>query len=316
MTEDLKPQKIIWAVGGGKGGTGKSFIAAGLAVELGARTGDAVAIDADLGGPNLHTLLGNRNGSRDLGDFVKNNFPRLEDVAGPTDHPGLRLVRGSDSDLFLSNLGHAKKLKLIRQVRSLRAAGVVIDLGTGSAYNTLDLFLIARPGIMVVTPEPTAVENAYFFLRSCAGRILKMYAQYFKMNALAERLARELDGGARTLRAFLEDLRAAGGPESQVLLTALSNFRPALIVNKARTDQDRLLGPSMADVAAKYFFIHIELLETIPFDERVHWSLLKRIPFTREFPGSPAARAIAMSADKLLAAGVESREPLPAPGVV
>ena len=316
MTEDVKSQKIIWAVGGGKGGTGKSFLAAGLAVALGARTGDAIAIDADLGGPNLHTLLGTQNGARDLGDFVKNKFSRLEEVAGPTPHAGLRLIRGSDSGLFLSNLGHAKKLKLIRHVRNLRAAGVIVDLGTGSAYNTLDLFLIARPGILVVTPEPTSVENAYFFLRSCAGRILRMYAQYFKMSRLADRLAKELEGGARTLRAFLEELRAAGGPEAGVLLAALRNFRPALVVNKARTDKDMLLGRSMADVAGKYFFIDVDVLDALPFDERVHWSLLKRLPFMREFPASPAARAIIAAAEKLLAAEAENRKPAAAVGVV
>lgn len=301
MIESGKPQKIIWAVGGGKGGTGKSFIAAGLAIALGARTGDIVALDADLGGPNLHTLLGNRNGTRDLGDFLKNRFPRLDEVTAPTAHPGLRLVRGSDSSLFLSNLGHAKKLKLIRQVRNLEARGVIIDLGTGSAYNTLDLFLIAQPGILVVTPEPTSVENAYFFLRSCAGRVLRMYAQFFKMAPLADKLARELEDGGRSLRAFLEDLRAAGGPEGEALLAALRNFRPALIVNKARTGKDLLLGRSMADVASKYFFIDIEVLEPVPFDERVQTSLLQRVPFMAAHPASPASLAIAAAAERLLA---------------
>ncbi len=312
MTEDLNRRKTIWAVGGGKGGTGKSFLAASLAIALGARTGDAVAIDADLGGPNLHSLLGTRNGGRDLGDFVKNTFPRLEDVAGPTAHAGLRLVRGSDSDLFLSNLGHARKLKLIRQIKGLRAAGVILDLGTGSAYNTLDLFLIAEPGIVVVTPEPTSVENAYFFLRSCAARVLSIYAQYFKM----DRLAKGLAAGARNLRPFLEELKADGGSESQALLTALQNFRPALVVNKARADSDFPLGRAMADVAGKYFFIDVEPLEAIPFDERVRWSLLRRVPFMREFPGSPAARAIASAVERLLARPVETGEATRAPGVV
>lgn len=315
MTEDLNRPKTIWAVGGGKGGTGKSFLAASLAIALGARTGDAVAIDADLGGPNLHSLLGTRNGGRDLGDFVKNTFPRLEDVAGPTPHAGLRLVRGSDSDLFMSNLGHARKLKLIRQIKNLQAAGVILDLGTGSAYNTLDLFLIARPGIVVVTPEPTSVENAYFFLRSCAGRILAMYAQYFKMDRLAGRLAKELAGGARNLRAFLEELKTAGGSESQVLLTALQNFRPALVVNKARTDSDFLLGRAMADVAGKYFFVDVEALEAVPFDERIRWSLLRRVSFMREFPGSPAARAIGSAVDRLLGRPAEAGDAASAPGV-
>ena len=57
MSVDKNIQKTIWAVGGGKGGTGKSFLSANLAIELGARQGDVIIIDADLGGPNLHTLL-------------------------------------------------------------------------------------------------------------------------------------------------------------------------------------------------------------------------------------------------------------------
>jgi flagellar biosynthesis protein FlhG len=316
MIEDLKPQKTIWAVGGGKGGTGKSFLAAGLGIAWGARAGDIIAIDADLGGPNLHTLLQSQGGHRDLGDFLKNKVPRLEDAAEPTPYPGLRLIRGSDNSLFLANLSHAKKLKLIRQIRSLPAAGVIIDLGTGSAYNTLDLFVIARPGILVVTPEPTSVENTYFFLRSCAGRILKLYAQYFKMQQLSHRLTQEIEVDAGALRGFLAGLATAAGPEARILLAALKNFRPRLIVNKARTDKDFLLARSIADVVKKFFFIDIEVLGTIPYDERIHWSLQKRVPFFLEHPHSPAARAVAAAAEKLLAAAPEARELAAAGGVM
>jgi flagellar biosynthesis protein FlhG len=307
MNQELKPQKTIWAVGGGKGGTGKSFLSAGLAIAWAARTGDVIAIDADLGGPNLHTLLGTRERGHDLGDFITNKVPRLEDVAEATPHAGLRLIRGSDSALFLANLSHAKKLKLIRQIKGLSAAGVIIDLGTGSAYNTLDLFVIARPGILVVTPELTSVENAYFFLRSCAGRILKLYAQHFKMDELVRRLTQEVEADATALRDFLRRLGTAG-PEARVLLTALGNFRPRLIVNKARTQKDFLLGRLIADVVRRFFFIELEVLETIPYDVRVHLSLQRRVPFCLEYPDSPAAVAVAAVAEKLLAASPAARD--------
>jgi len=163
MPESTEQPRAIWAIGGGKGGTGKSFLSASLAIALSVEREDIVAIDADLGGPNLHTLLGVRENGWDLGDFVENRIPRLEEIALPTSIPGLRLVRGSENTLFLANLNHARKLKLIRQIKNLPAKGVVVDLGTGSAYNTLDLFMTASPGIIVVTPEPTAVENAYLF---------------------------------------------------------------------------------------------------------------------------------------------------------
>jgi flagellar biosynthesis protein FlhG len=314
MSENITSQKTIWAVGGGKGGTGKSFLAASLAIAWGARAGDVVAIDADLGGPNLHTLLGTPADGRDLGDFVTNRVPRLEDAAVPTPHPGVRLIKGSEGDLFLANLGHARKLKLIRQIRSLPAGGIVIDLGTGSAFNTLDLFVMAGAGILVVTPEPTSIENTYLFLRSCAGRILKLYAQYFKMNEVAQRLTREIAGEAGALRDFLVRLAADPAPGARVLLAALRNFQPRLIVNKARQPRDFLLGRMIADVVKKFFFIEIEVLGTIPYDERVHWSLQRRVPFILEYPDSQAARAITAAAEKLLAAPPVVRQASPLGG--
>lgn len=299
MSEDLIHSKAIWAIGGGKGGTGKSFLSANLAIALSIERGDIVAIDADLGGPNLHTLLGVRENGRDLGDFVINQVTRLEDIAMPTSFPGLRLVRGSENTLFLANLNHYRKLKLIRQIKSLPAKGVVIDLGTGSAYNTLDIFMTASPGILVVTPEPTAVENAYLFLKSCALRVLRAYARYFGIRDFEEKASRGFEHSSTTLMSFMEDLTASDGSAGQVLTAALNNFKVYLVVNKARDRKDGHLGRSIVDVVRKYFLIDMHLLGTIPYDERVHWSLRRFSPFIFEHPESAISRVIRSMAARL-----------------
>ncbi|HUU38472.1 MAG TPA: P-loop NTPase [Candidatus Desulfaltia sp.] len=299
MSEDKKRPLVIWAVGGGKGGTGKTFLSANLAIALGVDRGDVIAIDADLGGPNLHTLLGVRESGRDLGDFIRNQVDRLEDIIISTSFPGLRLIRGSENTLFLANLNHYKKLKLIRQIKSLPSKRVIIDLGTGSAYNTLDLFVIASSGILVVTPEPTAIENTYLFLRSCALRILKAYARYFEIRDFDKRVQEEFESRSTTLRTFLENLAASDGSASQVLTAALKSLRLYLVVNKARDKKDVLLGRSIVDVVRKYFLINLELLGTIPYDERVHWSLKKFSPFIFEYPESSVSRTIRSMAERL-----------------
>lgn len=300
MISETKDQPTIWAVGGGKGGTGKSFLAASLAIELGARGRDVVLIDADLGGPNLHTLLAVKENGNDLGDFVNNRIPRLEEAALATPYPGLKLIRGSESSLFLANLNHYKKLKLIRQIKSLPAERLIVDLGTGSAFNTLDLFVIAKPGIMVVTPEPTAVENTYHFLKSCAVRIMKLYAQYFKIQDFEERIRQILERPSTTLRAFLENLALFDGSAAQILTAVLRNFKPYLVLNKTRNRKDSHLGRSIVDVVRKYFLIDIGLLGEIPYDERVHWSLNRFVPFVLEYPQSAASQAIVTMADRLV----------------
>ena len=63
-------QQNLWAVGGGKGGTGKSIIATNIAVQLARRGKRSIIIDADLGGGNLHTYMGIRPPSVSLADFI------------------------------------------------------------------------------------------------------------------------------------------------------------------------------------------------------------------------------------------------------
>jgi len=299
MSEYAKLPPAIWAIGGGKGGTGKTFLASSLAIALSVERGNIIAVDADLGGPNLHTLLGVRENGRDLGDFIRNEVSTLEEIAMPTSFPGLRLIRGSENTLFLANLNHYRKLKLIRQIKGLPAKGVVIDLGTGSAYNTLDLFMTASPGILVVTPEPTAVENAYLFLKSCALRVLRAYARYFGIADFETKVSQGLEHSTTSLLAFMDDLTASDGSAGQVLTAALRNFKVLLVVNKARDRRDGHLGRSIVDVVRKYFLIDMDLLGTIPYDEKVHWSLRSFSPYLLEYPESAVSESIRSMAERL-----------------
>src|SRR5262245_34383523 len=94
----------LWAVGGGKGGIGKSFIASNLAT-IAARLGcRVVLIDVDFGGANLHTCLGVRSAARvNLSDYLEHRVADFEKLAIETPVPGLRLILGT-----LAHTGTAK----------------------------------------------------------------------------------------------------------------------------------------------------------------------------------------------------------------
>ncbi len=64
-------RRQVWSVGGGKGGIGKSLIAASLGWQLARMGQQVVVVDADLGGANLHTCLGLPNPARTLADFIQ-----------------------------------------------------------------------------------------------------------------------------------------------------------------------------------------------------------------------------------------------------
>jgi flagellar biosynthesis protein FlhG len=291
--------KRIWAIGGGKGGTGKSFIAANLGLHLASLDREVILVDADLGAPNLHTLLGIKASHPDLGDFLTNRVPALEDTAVETPYRGLRIIKGSENILFIANLNHYRKLRLLRQIRQLPAPNVILDLGTGSSYNTLDFFLSANPGIVVATPEPTAIENTYLFLKSCIMRVLKLYMDHYKIRELHQKMLDQIEKNSQSLYGFFKSLMETDRSYGTILYRALRGFRPCLVMNKARDERDILLGRSVADVARKYLLIDMKYLGAVPYDEDVHTSLRGLRPYYVEHKDSPAAKAIRQMSEEL-----------------
>jgi flagellar biosynthesis protein FlhG len=130
----------IWAVGGGKGGVGKSMVTTSLAVALAGRGQRVVVVDADLGGANVDTVFGISRPPRTLSEFFAGEVPRLADVLSPTSVPNLRVVSGSNALLSMANPLHSQKTKFLRHLRYLPVDHVLLDLGAGANYNVLDFF--------------------------------------------------------------------------------------------------------------------------------------------------------------------------------
>src|SRR4051794_37938704 len=164
----------IVAVGGGKGGIGKSMLSANLGIALAQHGSSVILVDADLGGANLHSCLGVAQPTVSLSDFMDRRAARLEDVAVPTGIERLRLISGARDVLDAANPRHSEKQKLLRNIRSLPVDYVVVDLGAGTGFNVLDFFLVADTGIVVLLPEPTSIENAYRFIKAAFFRRLQL----------------------------------------------------------------------------------------------------------------------------------------------
>lgn len=293
-------EKTIWAVGGGKGGTGKSFVSVSLAIHLAELEKNVTLIDADLGGPNLHTFLGMKESNLDLGDFVTNKVPNLKDTVILTPFAGLNLIKGTENILFMANMNYYKKLKLIRHIKAFDAKRVIVDIGTGASYNCIDFFLLSNPGILVVNPEPTSIENAYYFLKSCIIRILKVYTEFYGIENLVNRIAAHIKDNSKSLYTFLNEIISHDRYYAHILFKAIQRFQPCLIINNARSERDFLLGQSIVDVVKKYLVVDIKFLGAIPHDERIHLSLRNMTPYLSTYPDSEVSMSIRSIAEKLV----------------
>lgn len=291
----------IWAVGGGKGGVGKSLVVSSLACAIAARGRRCVLIDADLGGANLHTLLGVAPPRRTLSHFLSGESSSLEELRVPTSVPKLSLVSADRALLDMANPKHGRKEKLFRHVRRLDADEVLLDLGAGSAFNVLDAFLVARRGIVVTTPEPTAIENTEYFLRAAFYRALRAVARHPEVRAAILRLREERGapriGSARELIARVGQLDP---PAAKLLAERARAFTPLLLVNQAESVAHRQVGRALAERCRERLGVSMDYAGCLPADPSVREAVARRQPAAQLFSRSTFSREIDRLAERLL----------------
>ncbi|ACL65401.1 ATP-binding protein [Anaeromyxobacter dehalogenans 2CP-1] len=302
---DVARARRIVAVGGGKGGIGKSLISANLGIELARRRRRVVLVDADLGGANLHTTLGLDVPKRTLSDFIERRVPRIDDVVTPTGIENLGLVSGALDHLDAANPPYAQKMRLLRHVQQLDVDYAILDLGAGTHTNVLDFFLVADHGVLVLVPEPTAVENAYRFVKAAFWRRMRNVAQVYGYEPL---LRTVMAGGNFRSPVELVTTVSQRDPEAGAnLARQLAAFRPRLVVNEARTPQDADVGKAVVAAWRKYFGLEMDYLGFIPYDDEMWRTLRARRPLLVERPDVRAAKAFAGIADALLALDIAAR---------
>ncbi len=280
----------IWAIGGGKGGIGKSVVASSLAVSF-ARCGRRVVlVDADLGAANLHTFFGEPAGGGTLNDFLHKRVDHLGELVVQTSIPHLGLISGARALPGDANLSHAQKHKLIRHCRQVRADDVILDLSAGSAFNALDFFLAADHGILVVVPEPTSVENAYHFLQAAFFRALRGAAGSPEVREHIDTvLARRGRAALRAPRWLIEEVAAEDVDAGLSLAQAAAAFRPSVLVNKVRASS--ALPWEMRINTRRYLGAELRILGELPLDDDIPAAIEQKRQILSHAPHGVFARA-------------------------
>lgn len=288
----------IWAVGGGKGGVGKSVVTANLATVLAGAGARVVIIDADLGGANLHTMVGVPSPKQTLSDFISRRVASLAEIMTPTPIDNLWLVSGAKAVLETANPNYGQKVKLLRHIAALDADHVFLDLGAGTAFNVLDFFLIARKGVLVVTPESTSVENAYFFIKAAYFRKLKQAKPRQQVKAAIEQVMKgEHRKHVRTPRDLMARVMMVDAEAGAALMQEASTFSPSVIVNRVERSEQARLGAEMGSACRDYFGFELRCLGTIPADNLVRRSIEEHQPAVSLFPQSAFSSAIRTTAE-------------------
>jgi flagellar biosynthesis protein FlhG len=280
----------IWPIGGGKGGTGKSFFTGSLGFLLAKRGYKTLLIDVDLGAANLHTIVGVPNPPRGIADFILKRVASLEETIVPTPHTNLHLISGAMNNLDMANIAHEQKTKLLRNVTKLSYDYILLDLGAGTSFNTIDFFMISDTGIFITTPEPTSIENIYRLIRSVYFRKIHQVLKTYDFKTLtdeAERINPKATVSNPDL--LLPILRELDPEKSGLLEQALGRLHYKLALNQLRKQDSRNIGILICKIVEKHLAIQMQPIGNVSFDDRVHSAVCKRMPFLELYPYTQTA---------------------------
>jgi len=265
---------------------------ANLGVALAKAGRRVIVVDADLGGGNLHTLLGIPYPGSILTAFLNGHCATLEEVLLPTQIPRLSLIAGASDIVGAANPSYSEKDKLIRNLRSLaheRSVDVLIlDLGANTTHDTLDFFNLATLGFLVTTPEPTAVENCYGFLNKVIMRDLQ---REFESDETMHGLLSG-DSAAATPKELIERLNRHSPELVALVRKHLKACRFNVLLNVATPAKAQHAFSMLNAVSSRYLNVELALTGVIPRDTCVLRSVEQMTPILSSYPRSPAANAI------------------------
>ncbi|MBQ9983204.1 MAG: MinD/ParA family protein [Lachnospiraceae bacterium] len=165
LLKEQAPSSRVIAVTSGKGGVGKTSLSVNLALQMQAQGKKVVILDADFGLANVEIMLGIRP-QYNLADLIFNN-KSIEEII--TEGPmGVGFISGGSGVQDLVNLDKEKLKSLIAKLVKLDSLYdvIIIDTGAGIADSVIEFVLSSPEVLLVVTPEPTSITDAYSLLKA------------------------------------------------------------------------------------------------------------------------------------------------------
>lgn len=170
----LSQSQNIITVSSGKGGVGKSTFVTNLSIMLTRLKKKVLVMDVDLGLANLHILF-NQKKARDLSHVFKEDFT-LREIITPTPY-GVDIIMGGNGLTQLVDLSEEEIWLFLDQIKDFQEYDfIILDVGAGISKNVLTFLRVANQVILITTPEPTSLTDAYGLLKAFSIFTQQSYA--------------------------------------------------------------------------------------------------------------------------------------------
>ncbi len=301
----------VIAVGGGKGGVGKSIVSANLAATLAQFGYRVLVVDLDLGCSNLHSHFGIAMPKRSLAEFLLTKTASFRDVILPAPVQGVAFIAGGREETWSDQIDQSSDYllplwqSLIASKQQFKVDIVLLDLGAGTHRYTMDFFTCAHLGLVTCLPEPTSIENAYVFFKMTLWKLIDNIGRRLGQQEIAQDVKAalvSLAGGSLSngYASSFKHLQLSYPHFIHELLKAIQGRCMGIVINQTRDQSDIDLGSSMEHICQKYFGLPTKYVGYLNYDEAVLKSLKNRRLLVSDFPHSMIAKRLSVAASHSL----------------
>jgi flagellar biosynthesis protein FlhG len=290
----------IIPVASGKGGVGKSLVAANLAIALGKAGKKVIIADLDLGASNLHLVLGQQAPKAGLGTYLSGSID-FSAIILDTNYENVQFIPGDAEIPGLTAMKISQKNDIIKKLQNLDTDFLIVDLGAGTHTSILDFFLLSPQGIIVTSPTVTATLDAYLFLKNAIFRL--MYNS-FKKNSKAYKFLENLKSDAHSLQRIyipklIDTLMQVDPQSTEVFRRRIARFKPRLILNMIDDPKDADKAQKIRRSCTEYLGLELEHLGIIYRDSLQDIALASRLPIVIYKPNAMLSQAIFRISEKI-----------------
>ena len=309
VSDPVARQRKIIAVGGAKGGIGKSIFAANLGVFLSSRGLRTVLVDLDLGGANLHLYVGETYLKYNINDFLNKRIQTLKEIMIASKY-GPYLIGGDSSQLGNANINFSRKLKLLRAIKAVDADYIILDLGGDTAFNVVDFFLTADHGLVLTTCDPASYLEAYNFIKVAIYRRLnRIFGPESKFRIGRDSDLKQLINDAtiscngnrvKRIDELITRIKKRQLGSLSLIKRVLKTFQPRIIVNMNADESNiKEVANRIQDVSQRMLSIEVGYLGSIPYQQKIKKSAMELVPVVARYPNGILCRRIRQMIDKM-----------------
>ncbi len=286
----MNANKTIIPVASGKGGVGKSMLVANLGIALARQGYQTTVVDLDLGGSNLHTCLGLPNRYPGVGEFLKGTHAAadLSHYRLQTQWPNLHFVPGDGKTPFMANIPPQQRKQLLAALGRLPGDYILLDLGAGSALNTLGLFGMVHRGLLVTTFETPAIMNLLTFLKNFSYWIMNVVAQHDEQvyGYLTQTFRATMADSTLTVTQLLQQIRRLNPVLAEEIAQRLQQYTPRIVFNMGDEVDELSVTRRITQAMEHGLSLTPEYFGFVRFDRAVHRSMIREEALAQEAPES------------------------------